>query len=410
MNQTNDAHASLTPRRKTREGGKAKNGRTLLVSLLAVVVLLALLRCSAGHEAAQTRPGIPGPEQTDLFIGGQGGYHSYRIPSLITTPKGTVLAFVEGRKDSAADHGHIEILLRRSFDEGKTWTPVQLVLRDGTNALNNPTAVVDRDTGIVWLFLIRTSTTKYKNDDEIAKARDRVSDLWLLHSNDEGATWSVPQDVTKSVNRPEWNRIYPGPGVGIQLRNKRLVIPCNHFIGDVAFDHVMYSDDHGKTWRLGGSTEGKTDESQVVELADGTLLLNIRNYREKGHRGLSMSRDGGLTWSPVTSDPALIEPVCQASLIRYSVTPRFTKNRLLFSNPASPTERIKLTVRMSYDEGKSWPVANLLNAGPSGYSCLTVLHHMRIGCLYERGEHSSSEKVTFARFSLAWLTGGTDAP
>ena len=408
MNHPTDAPASLTPRRKAREGGKAKNGRTLLLSLLAVFVLLASLRCNAGHEAAQTEPETPGPEQTDLFIGGQGGYHSYRIPSLITTPKGTVLAFVEGRKDSAADHGHIEILLRRSFDEGKTWTPAQLVLRDGTNALNNPTAVVDRDTGIVWLFLIRTSTTKYRNDDDIAKARDRISDLWVLSSADEGATWTGPADITASVNRPDWNRIYPGPGVGIQLRNKRLMIPCNHFIGDVAFDHVMYSDDHGKTWRLGGSTEGKTDESQVVELADGTLLLNIRNYREKGHRGLSMSKDGGLTWSAVTSDPTLIEPVCQASLIRYSVTPQLRKNRLLFTNPASQTERIKLTVRMSYDEGKSWPVANLLNAGPSGYSCLTVLHDMRIGCLYERGERSSIEKVTFARFSLAWLNGGTD--
>jgi sialidase-1 len=231
-----------------------------------------------------------------------------------------------------------------------------------------------------------------------------------MHSQDEGATWSVPEDNTASVKQPEWNRIFPGPGVGIQLRNKRLVIPCNHFIGDVAFDHVMYSDDRGKTWRLGGSTEGKTDESQVVELADGTLLLNIRNYREKGQRALSMSKDGGLTWSAVTSDPALIEPVCEASLIRYSVTPQFRKDRLLFSNPASQTERIKLKVRMSYDEGKNWPVARLLNAGPSGYSCLTVLHDMRIGCLYERGQHAYFEKVTFARFSLAWLTGGTDAP
>jgi sialidase-1 len=197
--------------------------------------------------------------------------------------------------------------------------------------------------------------------------------------------------------------------VGIELRSGRLLIPCNHVIGDVATNHVIYSDDHGKSWRLGGSTDAYTDENQVVELADGSLLLNIRNYREKGHRGISRSLDGGLTWSPVVSDPALIEPVCQASFIRYTESPRFSKNRLLFSNPASLTDRIKLTVRMSYDEGKTWPVAKLLNQGNSGYSCLTVLSDMNIACLYEGGEHSSIDKVSFARFSLAWLTDGADA-
>jgi sialidase-1 len=379
-----------------------------VLGLLALLVLLS--GCGAGRKVQQQKPEIPGPEQTDLFIGGEGGYASYRIPALITTQKGTVLAFVEGRKDSAADHGHNEILLRRSLDSGRTWNPDQLVMRDGTNALNNPTAVVDRDTGTIWLVLIRTSTKKYKNDDAILKARGRISDMWTLHSNDEGATWVGPADITASVNRPDWNRIVPGPGIGIQMRSGRLLIPCNHVIGNVAFNHVMYSDDHGKTWRLGGSTEGNTDENQVVELTDGTLLLNIRNYREKGHRGISMSKDGGLTWSTVSSDPTLIEPVCQASFIRYTESPPSIKNRLLFSNPASQTERIKMTVRVSYDEGKTWPVAKLLNAGPSGYSCLTVLPDMKIGCFYERGDRSSIDKVTFARFSLDWLTDGVDTP
>jgi sialidase-1 len=380
----------------------------ILLALLALWVLPS--GCGAGPKVQQLKPEIPGLEQTDLFIGTQGGYHSYRIPALVTTQRGTVLAFVEGRKDSAADHGHNEILLRRSLDGGKTWTPPQLVARDGTNALNNPTAVVDRDTGTVWLLLIRTSTKKYKDDDAIAKAQGRISDMWTMHSNDEGATWIGPADITASVNRSNWNRIVPGPGVGIQLRSGRLVIPCNHVIANVAFNHVIYSDDHGKTWRLGGSTEGNTDENQIVELTDGSLLLNIRNYRDKGHRGLSMSKDGGLSWSKITSDPTLIEPVCQASFIRYTESPPFAKDRLLFSNPASQTERIKMTVRVSYDEAKTWPVAKLLNTGPSGYSCLTVLPDMKIGCLYERGDRSSIDKVTFARFSLEWLTEGADAP
>ena len=188
-----------------------------------------------------------------------------------------------------------------------------------------------------------------------------------------------------------------------------MVIPCNHVIGTEATNHVIYSDDHGKTWHLGGSTDPKTDENQLVELSDGSLMLNIRNYREQGHRGISLSKDGGLTWSPVVSDPILIEPVCMASLIRYTEIPQFTKNRLLFSNPATQNERIKMTVRLSYDEGKTWPVAKLLNPGPSAYSCLAVLPDGQIGCFYERGDHSAYEKVTFARFSLEWLTDGADS-
>ena len=209
----------------------------LVPVLLALWVLLS--GCGAGPKVQPQKPEIAGPEQTDLFIGTQGGYQSYRIPALITTQKGTVLAFVEGRKGSAADHGHNEILLRRSLDGGKTWTPAQLVVRDGTNALNNPTAVIDRDTGTIWLLLIRTSTKKYKDDDAVAKAKGRISDMWTMQSNDEGATWVGPADITASVNRPDWNRIVPGPGVGIQLRNGRLVIPCNHVIGNVAFNHVI---------------------------------------------------------------------------------------------------------------------------------------------------------------------------
>jgi sialidase-1 len=381
----------------------------LINPLVILAAFLLLPSHSAGRKAEQASAAIPEPVQTDLFIGGEGGYHTYRIPALVTTPKGTLLAFVEGRKDSGSDHGHNEILMRRSLDGGRTWTPMQLVKRDGTNALNNPTAVVDRDTGTIWLLFVRTSTKKYKNDEEVARATGRISDMWVMHSNDEGATWAGPANITKSVNQRGWNRIIPGPGVGIQMRSGRLMIPCNHVVGKETADHVIYSDDHGKSWRLGGSTEAETDEDQIVELADGSLMLNIRNYREKGHRGISLSKDGGMTWSKVTSDPTLIEPVCQASLIRYTLSPAFTKNRLLFSNPGARDKRIKMTVRLSYDEGNTWPVAKLLNLGPSGYSCLTVLRDMQIGCLYERGEHGSTEKVTFARFSLAWLTDGADS-
>lgn len=381
--------------------------RTSLSLRIAGLVLFISL-AGSGERAESPWQAPPKPEQTDLFIGGEGGYPVYRIPALTITPKGTLLAFAEGRKGGWSDHGQIEILLRRSSDQGKTWMPAQVVKRDGTNALNNPTVVVDRNTRTVWLFLIRTSTRKYKSIEEIAQARGRVSDMWVMHSNDEGATWAGPIDITKAVNRPVWNRIVPGPGIGIQLRSGRLVVPCTHFQGDRGSDHIIYSDDHGKSWRLGGSIEGKMDEDQIVQLADGSLMINMRNYDEQGRRGVAVSKDGGLTWSKPWNDSTLIEPTCEASLIRYTLSPPFAKNRLLFSNPAS-SDRIRMTVRLSYDEGKTWPVAKLLNAGGSAYSSLTVLPDMQIGCLYERGRHHAAETITFARFSLQWLTDGADS-
>ena len=386
-----------------------KNSGTRL-SMIALGILGVLLLLPV-HGAGWRAEGESASElqQTDLFIGGEGGYTVYRIPALLTTPKGTLLAFVEARKDSWEDQGHIEILMRRSSDEGKTWTPPQLVKRDGTNAVSNPTVVVDRDTGTIWLLLVRTSTMKYKNVDAIEKVTGRVSDVWVMHSNDEGAAWAGPTDITRSVNQRGWNRVLPGPGVGIQLRSGRLVIPCVHFNKEVGTDFIIYSDDHGKSWRQGHSIEGKMDEDQIVELADGSLAINMRNYDDKGHRGIAISKDGGLTWSKPVSDPTLIEPTCEASFIRYTQSPPFGKNRLLFSNPASPNDRVRMTVRLSYDEGRTWPVSKLLNAGGSAYSCLTVLPDMRIGCLYENGRHRAAEKVTFARFSLQWLTDGADS-
>ena len=383
--------------------------RFYILPFVILAGLFLLPSRSAGRKGGPSSPVIPEPMQTDLFIAHEGGFHAYRIPALITTTKGTLLAFVEGRKDSFSDHGHNEILMRRSLDNGNTWTPMQVVKKDGINALNNPTAVVDRDTGTVWLLFVRTSTKRYKSNEDVARATGRISDMWIMHSNDDGATWAGPANITKEVNQRGWNRIVPGPGVGIQLRNGRLMIPCNHVTGKISTDHIIYSDDHGKNWRLGGSTDAMTDEDQMVELADGTLMLNSRNYRDKGHRGISLSKDEGMTWSPVTSDPTLIEPVCEASLIRYTLSPAFSKNRLLFSNPATQDKRIRMTVRLSYDEGKTWPVAKMLNPESSSYSCLTVLHDMQIGCLYERADHGSAQKVTFARFSLEWLTDGADS-
>ena len=146
-----------------------------------------------------------------------------------------------------------------------------------------------------------------------------------------------------------------------------------------------------------------------MELADGTIMMNMRQVQDKGFRAVSTTKDGGETWSEVIDETVLIEPRCQASFIRYTdKRSGASRNRLLFSNPASATNRVKMTVRLSYDEGKTWPVSKMIHDGPSAYSCLTVLADGSIGLLYERGEKKLNEKITFARFSLQWLTEGKD--
>jgi len=188
---------------------------------------------------------------------------------------------------------------------------------------------------------------------------------------------------------------------GIQLRTGRLLIPCDHNRLDATrrYSHVVYSDDGGKTWKLGGSAGPDCNESTVVELRDGSLMLNMRNYAGKNRRAVSISRDGGLTWTDPVLDDALIEPVCQASLIAFG---KGRRRVLLFSNPAS-TERVNMTVRLSRDEGKSWSVSKTIHAGPSAYSNLVELKGNTVGLLYERGDADRYERITFARFPIQWL-------
>ncbi|HKS36508.1 MAG TPA: sialidase family protein, partial [Verrucomicrobiae bacterium] len=190
-----------------------------------------------------------------------------------------------------------------------------------------------------------------------------------------------------------------GPGVGIQLRSGRLVIPCDHIEAGTKryYSHVIYSDDRGKTWEMGGRAGPQVNECQVVEQSDGKLLLNMRSYAGKQCRAVATSRDGGLTWSEITLAPDLVDPVCQASLIRSGARTRHSL--LLFSNPAS-ARRERMTVRVSADEGFTWPLAQVLHTGPSAYSCLGELPDGGFACLYERGEKSPYEKISLARFKL----------
>ncbi|HWR52077.1 MAG TPA: sialidase family protein [Bryobacteraceae bacterium] len=342
----------------------------------------------------------------EVFQAGEDGYHTFRIPAIVATKQGTLLAFCEGRRGSGSDSGDIDLLVKRSFDKGRTWSKTAIVADLGTDTVGNPAPVVDRKTGAILLLLTRNAGHVTENQI-VSAAVEESRTVWITASRDDGATWSVPIDITASVKRPDWTWYATGPGNGIQLRTGRLVIPCDHIVKETKamHSHVIYSDDRGATWNIGGIAGEKTNESAVAELRDGSLLLNMRSYHGVNRRAIALSRDGGLTWGQTTLDDALIDPICQASLVRAVPAAREKGDgRLLFSNAAS-TKRERMTVRLSNDDGRTWPVAKEIHDGPAAYSCLVVLPDRSFGLLYERGDGRPYERITFARFSLDWLKG-----
>jgi len=348
--------------------------------------------------------------QHDVFESGKDGYHTYRIPAIVVTPGGDLLAFCEGRKGGGGDSGNIDLALKRSTDRGDTWSKQTIIWDDEENTCGNPCPVVDEETGVVWLLLPHTPGIDH--EAQIIKGESKgTRTVWVTRSDDGGRTWVEPREITKSAKLADWTWYATGPGAGIQLRRGehagRLVIPCDHIERETKhyFSHVIYSDDHGETWTLGGSSpEHQVNECEVAELEDGRLLLNMRNYDRSQHRRqVAWSDDGGLTWTGQRHDETLIEPICQASLRRARWPKGDEPGVLLFSNPASEKGRVNMTVRASLDDGESWPHARTLHEGGGAYSCLVVLPDGDIGCLYEVDGY---RRIVFARFGLAWVLEG----
>lgn len=376
-----------------------------------VPALIALLVATASAASAS-------PIQTEVFIAGTDGYHTYRIPAVVRTRDETLLAFAEGRRGGRGDSGDIDLVVKRSGDGGRTWSAQTVVWDDGVNTCGNPCPVVDRETGTVWLL-----STHNLGADEITRIITKTSKgtrtVWALRSDDDGVTWSKPLQITTTTKDPSWGWYATGPGIGIQIERGphagRLVIPCNHsfdhpegnlYGGPYSYRaHVIYSDDHGKTWELGGATGAHTNESQVVELAKpaGGLLMDMRSYLRRSRRTHSSSHDGGATWTAPADQATLVEPVCQASILRHSWPQAGRPGLVLFSNPADPKKRIALTVRGSADDAQTWPGKLVLHEGPAAYSCLIRLDEETAGCFYERGDNGSYEKITFARFDVSSL-------
>ncbi|MFH1568942.1 MAG: exo-alpha-sialidase [Gemmatimonadota bacterium] len=343
-------------------------------------------------------------QEKDLFIAGLDDVNIYRIPALLATAGGTLLAFCEARERDDCDP--LDLVLKRSIRSDKNlqgvnaecwpddrkWLPMQVVVPGRGDAPVNPCPVLDRTTGTVWLCCRMAVGGLARNLETVS------GPLLMLSSADEGATWSAPVAIDAQVGY-----FLPGPGVGVQLRSGRLVIPGY----DEHSAKVIYSDDHGHSWKAGQAARHPANESQAVELADGTLALNMRI--EPGCRYVALSRDGGQTWCEEHREEALPDPACMASIGRYSwAGSDGGRSRLLFANPALPASRTQLVVKLSYDEGKTWPVARTITPGPAAYSCLAGLDDGTIGLLYETGDQHPYERIRFARFSLEWLSEGRD--
>jgi sialidase-1 len=266
---------------------------------------------------------------------------------------------------------------------------------------------VDRETGTVWLAMTWNRGDD-KESDIIAKTSRDTRRVFVTHSHDDGQTWGQVEEITTDVKSTNWTWYATGPGTGIQVEygphKGRLIIPCDHIEASTRhrYSHSIASDDHGKSWRLLGRTSRhQVNECEVVELTGNRLMLNMRNYDRSEHtRKTSISEGGGATWGDLSSAPALIEPICQASVRRYSWPEGEGKDRLLFSNPASDTERRNMTVRLSEDGGETWPFSRVLHAGPGAYSCLGVLADGEVACLYEAGRERPYESIILARFPL----------
>lgn len=371
--------------------------------------LAALLHGSAALGAK--------PEFFDVFIASKDGYKSIRIPSVVVTKTGVVLAFAEGRA-ADSDQAANDIVLKRSRDDGRTWTPIELIANDGANSLNNPTAVVEQETGRVFLMYQRIPSHMKEQDTTVETGYDgtNVYRNLVTWSDDDGASWSKPADITRTTKRPTLaTTIASGPGIGIQLtrgpHKGRLIVPFNEGPYHQWNNYAVFSDDRGENWKLGRNVPGafvfdkksgkrsQINEVQMVELNDGSVRLNSRQFAGAKLRKTSVSHDGGETWSPVEDVPALRDPSCNASILRYSFDDARGRGRILYSGPDS-TKRNNGTIHLSLDDGTTWPVKRVLRPGGFAYSVLTRLPDGTVGCLFEPDD---AKRILFARFSIQWL-------
>lgn len=344
---------------------------------------------------------------------GDDGVHSYRIPGLATTNDGTLLAIYDVRYDSSFDlQADIDIGVSRSTDGGRTWEKMRIVmdmgewagLPEAQNGVGDPAILVDRNTGEI--FIVALWTAGIGNDRAWLNVGQGMTpyetgQLMMVSSRDDGRTWSKPRNITSMVRQPDWFITLQGPGNGITMEDGTLVFAFQHVDAQrVPWSGIMYSKDHGKTWKTHQTCPiRETTESQVVELEPGTLMLNMRNNLRTG-RMVYTTKDMGETWEVHESSGKLVEPVCMASLIKVKAEDNILgQDILLFSNPATTKSRFDITIKASLDGGKTWLENDSILLDEEngwGYSCLSMIDRETVGILYE----SSTGHMTFQAVKL----------
>ena len=320
---------------------------------------------------------------------GDDGSVAYRIPGLATTKKGTLIAVYDIRYKHWGDlPARIDVGMSRSTDGGRTWEPMRAIMDMGDhnkfsgNGIGDPAVLVDRKTGTVWTAALWSHGNRSLAGSGPGLTPEESGQFMLSSSRDDGHTWSRPESITPQVKNPKWRIVFQGPGMGITTKDGVLVFAAQYWDEKkMPYSTIACSRDGGKTWKLPEGPKPNTTEAQVVELSDGTLMLNMRDNRG-GSRSVYTTKDFGATWQEhPTSRKALPEPVCMASLIRFD-----PKGLLLFSNPDSTRGRHHMTVKVSPDDGKTWPEKwhTLVDEqGSAGYSCLTQIDAKTVGILYE---------------------------
>ena len=339
-------------------------------------------------------------EYVDVFEAGKDGYAFFRIPAIIKIPEGPLLAFCEGRKWNRNDSGDIDLVMKSSQDGGKTWGALSVIWNDNDNVCGNPAPVWDAIAKKVVLVCTWNNGHDLSPQIRTYNSLD-TRRVFVLESSDYGKTWSKPREITDAVKKPTRGWYATGPCHAIQLsKSGRIVVPCNHSENTIKHSHLIYSDDHGKTWHLGAvQSEVGGDESTIAELPNGSIVQNMRmyNYRDEHPcRAYLTSKDKGMSYSGnMVFAEELIEPVCQGSILSVTRPNGKIGKLLLFSNPSSKKRRENLVLKMSKDNGASWQVHSTICPGKAAYSDLVQVNSETIGVLFETGEYSCYEKITF---------------
>jgi sialidase-1 len=393
-----------------------KRGPAVLAG--GVVALVATVGVAPAQAApARCEASVPYTAKTE-------GYSAFRIPAVVETRSGDLLAFAEGRSDGLGDAGNIDTVVKRSADGGCTWSPLRVVQDSGPNTSGNPAPVVTARGRIV---LLTTYNAGSATEAQILRGQVPPEDgrrVFVQYSDDDGRTWSAPREITAVAKRPDWRWYATGPGHATRLAHGphrgRLIVPANHSIAPPAGSsdlgseakyyggHDLYSDDDGRTWHIGyvdDEPDGQVNvnETTATELPDGRVYFNTRDHNgtAPGNRADAYSLDGGRTLrQPFRPQPALAGPVVEGSVLQA----RGRKTPLLFSGPADPKTRAAMTIRTSHDGGATWRSALTVSPLPAAYSDLVQIDARTVGLLYETGTAGANETITFRRVDLRGLS------